>query len=250
MVGPQAPAGWYPDPADDAVVRYWDGSVWTDLAAAPAQPLRSEQSTNGDPPLEQPEPVVHETTTPAWATIGIVVLTAALLVGLAVYLASRVSEPDHPYGAQPSDERAVVNLIEAGRRQYDAADHDLQRDAALADRDEQICALLGDGRVEQWTGQIYEIDASRDGKGIIGINIEPNTQVTTRDGAFATDDTLIPAGPLLDRVTEMETGEVVTFSGRFIPDDGGSCFTNPRITQKQSIEKPLMVFRFRDVRRP
>jgi hypothetical protein len=34
-----------------------------------------------------------------------------------------------------------------------------------------------------------------------------------------------------------------------VPDDDGPCFTNPRLTQSQSIDKPLMVFRFSDVRR-
>ena len=42
---------------------------------------------------------------------------------------------------------------------------------------------------------------------------------------------------------------MVTFSGRFIPDEDGPCFINPRLTQSQSIDKPLMVFRFSDVRR-
>jgi hypothetical protein len=249
MTNPRAPAGWYPDPSDTGVVRYWDGTSWSDLAAAPAQPLPVDLSMSSESPPDQPEPVVREKTTPAWAKVGIALLTAALVIGFVVYLANRVDDPALPFGAQPSDEREVVTLIETARRRYDDANHDLQRDAALADRDEQICALLGDGRVEGWTGQIYEIDSDGDGNGIIGINIEPNTQVTTRNGAFSNEDTLIPPGPLLDRVTELETGEVVRFSGRFIPDDDGPCFTNPRLTQHQRIDKPLMVFRFKDVRR-
>ncbi len=249
MTSPQAPAGWYPDPSDDGVVRYWDGTQWSDLAAAPTQPLPVAQSTSSASPPDQPESVVRERTTPGWATIGMVALTAFLVVGIAIYVTNQVHEPDAPFGAQPADEGAVVKLIEAGRREYDAAEHDLQRDAALETRDESICEILGNGRVENWTGQVYEIDSDGDGQGILGINIEPNTQVTTRNGAFSGADTLIPHGALLDRVTELETGQVVTFSGRFIPDDDGPCFTNPRLTQRQSIDRPLMVFRFRDVRR-
>lgn len=246
MRGPRAPAGWYPDPSDPKVVRYWDGTTWTDLAAAPAQGTPRQH-----PPTvpDQPEPVVRESTVPSWATLGVVVPAVLVLVAVVVFAIGRSGDPVPPFGVQPPDERAVVELIEDARREYDAATHDLQRDAALADRDERICALLGDGRVEDWTGKVHEIDSNGDGRGIIGINIEPTTQVTTRNGAFSTDDTLIPPGPLLDRVTDLEEGEVVTFSGRFVPDEDGPCFINPRLTQRQSVDKPLMVFRFTDVRR-
>ena len=246
MTGPRAPAGWYPDPSDANVVRYWDGTTWTDLAAAPSPPLPIHPSATQP---EQPEPVVRESTTPTWAKLALASLATLVVVGLIAFAIGSVTDPAAPFGDQPRDEREVVQLIEDGRREYEAANHDLQRDAALADRDERICAVLGDGRIEDWTGKVYEIDSSNDGKGIIGINIEPNTQVTTRGNTFSTDDTLIPPGPLLDRVTELEEGQVVTFSGRFVPDDDGPCFTNPRITQSQSIDKPLMVFRFSDVRR-
>ncbi len=245
MTGPRAPAGWYPDPSDANVVRYWDGTTWTDLAAAPTPPM----PVQAESPPDQPGPVVRESTTPAWAKVGIAVLVAIVAAGIAVFAIENASDPDAPFGEQPQDERAVVELIEDARREYDAANHDLQRDAALAERDERICALLGDGRVQDWTGKVYEIDSSGDGQGIIGINIEPNTQVTTRGNTFSTDDTLIAPGPLLDRITELEEGQVVTFSGRFVPDDDGPCFSNPRLTQSQSIDKPLMVFRFSDVRR-
>ena len=249
MAGPQAPAGWYPDPSDARVVRYWDGTTWTDLTAAPTRPLRVGPSTSTESPPDQPEPVVRESKIPAWAKTGGVLLIALVVIGIAVFAIERARGPASPFGDRPPKEQAVVELIEDARREYDAANHDLQRDAALADRDERICALLGDGRVEDWTGQVYEIDSNHDGDGIVGINIEPNTQVTTRNSAFSADETLITPGPLLDRITELEIGQVVTFSGQFVADEDGPCFTNPRITQRQSIDKPLMVFRFSDVRR-
>ena len=247
MTSPQAPAGWYPDPSDDGVVRYWDGTSGPTLPRLPHSPCPSlsRRAAHHHP---TPESVVRERTTPGGPRRH----------GRADRLPGRRhrdlrDEPGPRAGrtvrCQPADEGAVVKLIEAGRREYDAAEHDLQRDAALETRDESICEILGNGRVENWTGKVYEIDSDGDGQGILGINIEPNTQVTTRNGAFSGEDTLIPHGALLDRVTELETGQVVTFSGRFIPDDDGPCFTNPRLTQRQSIDRPLMVFRFRDVRR-
>ena len=228
MTGPRAPAGWYPDPSDANVVRYWDGTRGPTSPPRPHRPCPSIGRRAPNPRPTSPHPWCARAPTPAWAKVGMWLLVAFVIVGIAVFAIGSVNDPDAPFGAQPADEREVVELIEDARREYDAANHDLQRDAALADRDERICALLGDGRVEDWTGKIYEIDSNGDGKGIIGINIEPNTQVTTRSSAFSADDTLIPPGPLLDRVTELEKGQVVTFSGRFIPDEDGPCFTNPR----------------------
>ena len=41
---PPAPAGWYPDPANPAAQRYWDGRAWT--ASAPAPSPAPTTSTN------------------------------------------------------------------------------------------------------------------------------------------------------------------------------------------------------------
>ena len=50
------PPGWYPDPSDPGLARYWDGEQWTEFtgprkAAPPAEP----------PPLDESEPSRGET---------------------------------------------------------------------------------------------------------------------------------------------------------------------------------------------
>jgi hypothetical protein len=196
-----------------------------------------------------PDPVVRERRAPAWTKVAAGALALAL-VALAIWASAR--EPE--FGDQPRDERQVVELIQEAREAYDEADHDLQRDAALRDRDAGICRIVHDpaperdGRVENWTGKVYEIESTHSGEAIIGINIEPHTQVTTRSTAFDGDETLIqPGSRLLDQITALEIGQVVTFSGRFIPDDDGPCFSNPRLTQRQRIARPLMLFEFDSV---
>jgi hypothetical protein len=44
--GPQAPAGWYPDPERPGTQRYWDGSTWTEQTqtSPPRQPQPPSQS--------------------------------------------------------------------------------------------------------------------------------------------------------------------------------------------------------------
>lgn len=252
MTRPQAPAGWYPDPSDDGVIRYWDGTTWTEQAAASTQPSDDRPETEATPlesDVVQRDDRNSWQAIPIWAKIGAGVLVAILVIATIAYSANDAPDNAFPYGMQPSQERAVVELVRDARDEYDSATNDLQKNSALASRDERICALLGDGRVENWTGQVYSIDASSDGMGVLGINIESKTQVKTRDSGFAdSEGTLIGPGPLLERVTNLKTGQVVTFSGRFIPDDRGeSCFTNPRLTQDKRIAEPLMLFRFSDV---
>lgn len=48
MTTPTPPAGWLPDPADPALVRYWDGAQWTDqtnhrFTNAPKKPLTAKK---------------------------------------------------------------------------------------------------------------------------------------------------------------------------------------------------------------
>lgn len=241
MTGPQAPPGWYPDHSDKGLIRYWDGTTWTEYAAAPENPAAESEPEPTELPSVVSQPGRGGT------IAAIVVLIAFLVVGALVYASDESDDPAPPFGVQPADQQAVVELIQAAREEYGDATNDLQRNAALENRDEKICAELGDGRVENWTGQVYEIEDDSEGRGVLGVNIEPNTQVLTRTSAFSDTEerTLIEPGPLLDRITRLETGQVVTFSGQFIADeDDDSCFTNPRFTQANEIEKPLMVFRF------
>ncbi|MBA8817387.1 hypothetical protein FHX48_002486 [Microbacterium halimionae] len=49
----QAPAGWYPDPSNPGVSRYWDGMAWTDHVhggAIPAAELKAEPGTGWNTP--------------------------------------------------------------------------------------------------------------------------------------------------------------------------------------------------------
>ena len=84
----ESPAGWYPDPGDPALRRYWDGSAWTAhtaLAQAAQPPALQPHDPRG--PKRAPPPSdrgffgwVSRRPRPAfWAT-----LAAALIVGMGV----------------------------------------------------------------------------------------------------------------------------------------------------------------------
>lgn len=52
---------WYPDPTDSSLIRYWDGSRWTDLVT-PRPPSSSLVGSGSPParPMPVPTPRPHE----------------------------------------------------------------------------------------------------------------------------------------------------------------------------------------------
>src|SRR3954453_18998208 len=52
VAAPTGPAsGWYPDPNDVSVLRWWDGSVWTDSVAANPEAPREAGRAGDQPPF-------------------------------------------------------------------------------------------------------------------------------------------------------------------------------------------------------
>lgn len=87
------PAGWYPDPSEPSVVRWWDGTQWTHHVQ----------------PAPQPEPV---SSAPSWlnnrTAIAAVIGLVAILTGLFLVLGG-------------DDESAAPNLSRAESEQADGA---------------------------------------------------------------------------------------------------------------------------------
>jgi hypothetical protein len=52
---PTPPAGWFPDPEDPTLLRYWDGSIWTDQRfARPTTLAMAAQPDAAQPPIAVP----------------------------------------------------------------------------------------------------------------------------------------------------------------------------------------------------
>ncbi len=68
-ITPQAPAGWYPDPVQQGLQRYWDGYAWT-ASTAPlygaGYPLPSAQPAVAQPPVAQIATSVYGVPTGRW----------------------------------------------------------------------------------------------------------------------------------------------------------------------------------------
>ena len=141
-------------------------------------------------------------------------------------------EPAAPYGLPyPATQAAVVQIIQDTVAELDSASTELQRSAAITNRDAAICAATG-GTMENWVGEIIEIGANGDGFAHIRVEIADNTVVQTWNNAFSdySDDTLIQPGPVFDALLPLEESTLITFSGQFVGEDG-SCVKGSNLTE-------------------
>ena len=114
-----APAGWYPDPTNGHITRYWDGdrytherhwdgSGWVDPAAAPASPATpaaQPASAYGTTPASQPASAYG--TTPASQPASAYGTTPASQPASA-YGTTPASQPASAYGTTPASTGAVT----------------------------------------------------------------------------------------------------------------------------------------------
>lgn len=68
--GTPTPAGWYPDPQNPTLGRYWDGTTWTDAVHVPGQPQ----------PIPKAPPGTDPYTPWIWAIIFLPLLPSLLLL--------------------------------------------------------------------------------------------------------------------------------------------------------------------------
>ena len=74
--GAAAPAGWYPDPHGQPVLRWWDGVSWNEQTQAAVQPNMTAPTPA---PYWQTPPAVQPRTFNGFSTTGIVLGSIAFL---------------------------------------------------------------------------------------------------------------------------------------------------------------------------
>lgn len=281
-------AGWFPDPENNDQLRYWDGKAWTEHRA-PKQPAAAGPTLSPAPPTGQPwtgqsapagtRPKKHTGLKIVGAVFAVFVIlgiigaitgggdttqntssgsgtsndTAAAPSSPTATSKAPKPKPASPYGNQPKDEVEFLAATKAAQDAESNADNDLQRGAALSKRNKAICSTIGSGNVTNWVGKVSEIDANGDGKGILGVELGSDIHVSTWNNFLSDtgDHTLIePNDPLFGKVLALHTGDLVTFSGRLLPDIGGDpCVNDSRMTLWGKLSDPEYIFRFSDVRR-
>lgn len=152
---------------------------------------------------------------------------------------------------RPAAQTAFLKVLEDGRSASSSAANDMQKGAALADREKLICSILPRGkRVSDWHGTIYSINANSDGKGVLIVELDDSTWVSTWNNALSdigTNTLIEPNTGLFKSVSALSPGDRVIFSGEFFTEREG-CIRTQNLMLSSKINRPEFVFKFSKVR--
>jgi hypothetical protein len=163
-----------------------------------------------------------------------------LLAGLCVAAAA---------GDTPQDQKEFIQIVERFGRAYTQADTDVAKTAARLQRGKAICDAIRTPVVQNWTGTVFKVSSSREGKGILKLALSTDIWVTTSNDSISDigRNTLIaPESPLFDQAVLLKKNQQVLFSGSFIPEST-ECFKDTSTTLSESMNKPEFLFRFIDI---
>ncbi|KPU84204.1 hypothetical protein JI58_05205 [Marinosulfonomonas sp. PRT-SC04] len=152
---------------------------------------------------------------------------------------------------RPTEQKAFLLAIVNARTEASSALNDMQKGAALASRSKLICSILPSGkRVVDWYGTIYSINANSEGKGVLVVEIEDDSWVSTWNNALSdigTNSLIEPNTNLFRDVSALSAGDTIVFSGEFFTDRVG-CVSTHNLMLSSKINRPEFVFKFKSVR--
>ncbi|MEJ6488243.1 DUF2510 domain-containing protein [Leucobacter sp. USCH14] len=144
-------AGWYPDPAGSGLLRYWDGSTWTEHLAPPVPPApQSAASATGYPPMQSTQlarPVYQRPRRPpherAWtkSTVATLIVCAVLVIASIPALAWLAGAKAR---ALEGDAAVAVEAFLAATTTGDPAWRDAADPALHPETDDSATPLYGD----------------------------------------------------------------------------------------------------------
>lgn len=150
----------------------------------------------------------------------------------------------------PFDQEDFIIAVKKSRNSYTAANNDMAKGAAVSKRKQQICNALRKLKVNNWIGNIEKLSSTRDGKGILVVQIEKDIRLRTHvtDWADSKDKTLIPTNSILfQSLANSRPGQQVFFSGSFFTNDR-DCVEEKSLTMEGSIMSPEFLFKFSDIK--
>ncbi|MFD5812376.1 DUF2510 domain-containing protein [Rhodococcus aetherivorans] len=143
------PAGWYPDPGDPSLVRYWDGTEWS--------PRTAPKFSTPAPPPRRPQPTAKEERNGKLLAAGFGLLIVLGLVVAAVVSGSHSDQDDAATVAAPSPtSRTAATSTTRSAAQIQASE---QAAAASASR---AAAAAEAAEAERTNPASYEQVSTRD----------------------------------------------------------------------------------------
>lgn len=163
-------------------------------------------------------------------------------------------EPD-PADSFPDDQAKFVEAVQVAKDGAEGANE--MRVVELREtRNNAICSMLPKGlNVRGWYGTVSDVDTTLGGdSGTLEVELDDRIAVGTWNNGFSdaldgASSLITRDSPIYNQVASLENGDLVKFSGTFVPDDQ-DCVGEMSLTDVGGVESPTFVFAFSDVTKP
>ena len=151
--------------------------------------------------------------------------------------------------SMPADEALFIDIVSRHAGKFTSAGNELQESMIRDERKKELARSGIANSISGWKGTIKSLQTNTDGDAILSVRIAPGIEVTTWSNALSdiTAGTLIKKGsPLYARLAGLSKGQMVVFSGRFLPS-GQDHFEEASVTINGSMKNPEFLFVFENI---
>lgn len=152
---------------------------------------------------------------------------------------------------QLENESKFSEAIKKSIKEVDSAKNDMQIGGIKSTRDKEICNILSIKSVSNWIGEVKQVSANSDGKGVLVLSVPGNALIRTWNNSFSDIryNTLIePGTKLFNDASQLNPGDIVSFSGTFFEDEE-NCISEASLSLSGKVKEPEFIFRFSDIRK-
>lgn len=146
----------------------------------------------------------------------------------------------------PEFQQQFCTILMDYSAKYTAETNELKKSKIRTDRKNALMTLkYKPSEIKDWIGVLKSVGTTSEGTAFVEISI-PSTTITAKTWNNSLSDfeahTLIKqSNPLYDKLAEMNEGDAVTFSGKFLGYDG--------ITEEGKMVDPGIIIKFSDIKR-
>ena len=148
----------------------------------------------------------------------------------------------------PRKQVAFINAIRVAKAQYDAAPNELRKSEVRTWRGSLIRSALGGSRtVYQWIGKAYGMTTNSEGQASLDVSLLGSDRIELETSSLFHDpnETVINQGTILySEIADLDSGDVVVFSGTFLPSEREDYVWEGSETELGSMEYPEFLFKF------
>ncbi|WP_447885256.1 lysozyme inhibitor LprI family protein [Serratia fonticola] len=152
---------------------------------------------------------------------------------------------------QLENEAKFISLIKKAMKESDNVKNKMQLGGIKAARDKSICELLKVKSISNWIGEVKNISANSDGKGVLTLELTNNLYIRTWNNSFSDigyETLMEPGTNLFNAASNLNPGDVVYFSGTFFDDNEG-CIAESSLSLSGKVKEPEFIFKFSDIKK-